>query len=109
MTPPQPHQKTLVQKTSHDMQLSLVAFQKAQKVSAERQRTVVEDTKRDLDYETNAVPEEYVTLSNISSLSIHPLRSPQIGSSQRQQHQQQLIQQYVRLSISLSASPLAFY
>ncbi|KAF8321991.1 t-SNARE [Cantharellus anzutake] len=40
-----PHQKTLVQKTSHDMQLSLVAFQKAQRVSAERQRTVVEDTK----------------------------------------------------------------
>src|SRR5260370_42333478 len=73
MTPPQPHQKTLVQKTSHDMQLSLVAFQKAQKVSAERQRTVVEDTKRDLDYETNAAPEdEYVTLSVINNLFIHP-------------------------------------
>jgi hypothetical protein len=48
----QPQHKTAVQKTSHDMQLSLVAFQRAQKVSAERQRTVVEDTKRVIDEET---------------------------------------------------------
>ncbi|KAF8575480.1 t-SNARE [Ramaria rubella] len=34
----QPHQKTPLQKTSHDFQLSLVAFQRAQQVSAERQR-----------------------------------------------------------------------
>ena len=41
----QPHQKTALQKTSHDLQLSLVAFQRAQQVSAERQRTVVQGVK----------------------------------------------------------------
>jgi len=40
-----PKQKTALQKTSHDFQLSLVAFQRAQQVSAERQRTVVEGAK----------------------------------------------------------------
>ncbi|KAF9499070.1 t-SNARE [Pleurotus eryngii] len=40
-----PHYKTALQKTSHDFQLSLVAFQRAQQVSAERQRTVVEGVK----------------------------------------------------------------
>jgi len=38
----QSHHKTSLQKTSHDLQLSLVAFQRAQQFSAERQRTVVE-------------------------------------------------------------------
>lgn len=51
---PQPQHKTALQKTSHDMQLSLVAFQRAQKVSAERQRTVVENSKRIIDEETTA-------------------------------------------------------
>ena len=37
-----PQRKAALQKTSHDLQLSLVAFQRAQQVSAERQRTVVE-------------------------------------------------------------------
>jgi hypothetical protein len=37
------------------MQVSLVAFQRAQKVSAERQRTVVEDNKRAVDEDANAV------------------------------------------------------
>ncbi|KAL1746837.1 t-SNARE [Schizophyllum fasciatum] len=37
-----PHHKTTLQKTSHDMQMSMLAFQRAQQVSAERQRTVVE-------------------------------------------------------------------
>ncbi|TFK24400.1 t-SNARE [Coprinopsis marcescibilis] len=40
-----PHQKTALQKTSHDLQMSLVAFQRAQQVSAERQRTVVQGVK----------------------------------------------------------------
>ncbi|KAF8506324.1 t-SNARE [Gautieria morchelliformis] len=40
-----PHQKTPLQKTSHDFQLSLVAFQRAQQISAERQRAVVEGAK----------------------------------------------------------------
>ncbi|KAG8705839.1 hypothetical protein FRC08_001412 [Ceratobasidium sp. 394] len=41
-----PQHKALLQKTSHDFQVSLVAFQRAQKVSAERQRTVVEGVKQ---------------------------------------------------------------
>lgn len=53
------------------MQLSLVAFQKAQRVSAERQRSVVEDTKRDLDYETAAAPEDEYATQFISIF--HPL------------------------------------
>jgi len=40
-----PNQKTALQKTSHDLQLSLVAFQRAQQVSAQRQRTVVQGVK----------------------------------------------------------------
>ncbi|KAF5382693.1 hypothetical protein D9615_003076 [Tricholomella constricta] len=44
-----PHQKTALQKTSHDLQLSLVAFQRAQQVSAERQRTVVQGVKLAVD------------------------------------------------------------
>ncbi|KXN83122.1 Syntaxin pep12 [Leucoagaricus sp. SymC.cos] len=40
-----PHQKTVLQKTSHDLQVSLVAFQRAQQVSAEKQRTVVQGVK----------------------------------------------------------------
>lgn len=45
----QPRYKTSLQKTSHDFQLSLVAFQRAQQVSAERQRTVVEGVKHAVD------------------------------------------------------------
>lgn len=41
-----PHQQSLLKKTSHDFQLSLHAFQNAQKLSAERQRTVVEVVKQ---------------------------------------------------------------
>ncbi|KAI0700105.1 t-SNARE [Cytidiella melzeri] len=40
-----PQHKTSLQKTSHDFQMSLVAFQRAQQVSAERQRTVVAGVK----------------------------------------------------------------
>jgi len=40
-----PQHKTSLQKTSHDLQISLVAFQRAQQVSAERQRTVVAGVK----------------------------------------------------------------
>ncbi|THH30594.1 hypothetical protein EUX98_g3602 [Antrodiella citrinella] len=51
-----PRHKTSLQKTSHDFQLSLVAFQRAQQVSAERQRTVVEGVK--IAVEEEATPEE---------------------------------------------------
>lgn len=44
-----PHQKAVLHKTSHDLQLSLVAFQRAQQVSAERQRTVVQGVKLAVD------------------------------------------------------------
>ncbi|KAG8763147.1 hypothetical protein FRC12_008684 [Ceratobasidium sp. 428] len=48
-----PQHKALLQKTSHDFQVSLVAFQRAQKVSAERQRTVVEGVRQAVEDNTN--------------------------------------------------------
>ena len=42
----QPYHSALLKKTSHDLQLSLAAFQNAQKLSAERQRTVVQVVKQ---------------------------------------------------------------
>ena len=44
----------LLQKTSHDFKLSLIAFQKAQQVSMERQRTVVEGVKLAVEEEESA-------------------------------------------------------
>lgn len=41
-----PHHAALLKKTSHDFQLSAAAFQNAQRLSAERQRTVVEVVKQ---------------------------------------------------------------
>ncbi|CAK5269842.1 unnamed protein product [Mycena citricolor] len=52
-----PHQKTALQKTSHDLEMSLVAFQRAQQVSAERQRTVVQGVRMAVDDATPAEPE----------------------------------------------------
>ncbi|OAX32475.1 t-SNARE [Rhizopogon vinicolor AM-OR11-026] len=63
--------KTSLQKTSHDLQLSLVAFQKAQQVSAERQRTVVEGVKI-------AVEEEHEHRGDST------LRDPSASPQQRQ-------------------------
>jgi syntaxin 7 len=51
-----PNQKTALQKTSHDFQLSLVAFQRGQQVSAERQRTVVQSVKLAVDDEHTHPP-----------------------------------------------------
>ncbi|KZT28803.1 t-SNARE [Neolentinus lepideus HHB14362 ss-1] len=76
-----PHRKTPLQKTSHDFQLSLVAFQRAQQLSAERQRTVVEGVKV-LAEEEDEVP------------SFEP--------QQQQQQQQQLLQS------TLSPADLAY-
>ncbi|KIO25708.1 hypothetical protein M407DRAFT_243993 [Tulasnella calospora MUT 4182] len=78
-----PQYKTHLQKTSHDLQLSLVAFQQAQKASAERQRTVVLDTK-------HAVEEEEAERGQVSS------------TPRQQQQQQQLLQQ------QLSPADLAY-
>ncbi|KAJ6601039.1 t-SNARE [Mycena vulgaris] len=44
-----PHKKTAMQKTSNDLELSLVEFQRAQKVSVERQRTVVQGVRMAVD------------------------------------------------------------
>ncbi|KAH9922945.1 t-SNARE [Fomitopsis serialis] len=52
-----PRHKTSLQKTSHDFQLSLVAFQRAQQVSAERQRTVVQGVKMAVEDEAAAAEE----------------------------------------------------
>jgi hypothetical protein len=41
-----PHQQSLLKKTSHDFQLAVAAFQNVQRMSAERQRTVVEVVKQ---------------------------------------------------------------
>ncbi|EPT00245.1 hypothetical protein FOMPIDRAFT_1163240 [Fomitopsis schrenkii] len=53
-----PRHKTPLQKTSHDFQLSLVAFQRAQQVSAERQRTVVQDVKIAVEEEASGHEEQ---------------------------------------------------
>ena len=63
MVPRKPHQKTALQKTSHDLQMSLVAFQRAQQVSAERQRTVVQGVKLAVDDEQNHP--SYIVISSI--------------------------------------------
>ncbi|KAL9710913.1 SNAP receptor [Leucoagaricus gongylophorus] len=61
-----PNQKTALQKISHDFQISLVAFQRAQQVSAEKQRTVVQGVKL-------AVEDEY-----------HDTNEPEPSQEQRQ-------------------------
>ncbi|KAI0031179.1 t-SNARE [Vararia minispora EC-137] len=48
-----PGKKTSLQKTAHDFELSLVAFQRAQQASAERLRTVVEGVKQAVEDEAN--------------------------------------------------------
>lgn len=52
----QPKYKKALEKTSHDFQLSLVAFQRAQQASAERQRTVVETVKHAVEDESQCAP-----------------------------------------------------
>jgi len=76
-----PHQKTALQKTSHDLQLSLVAFQRAQQVSAERQRTVVQGVKL-------AVEDEQSPSSpSIEETDPTTLRQAQILQSQLSPHE----------------------
>ena len=58
----QPHQKTALVKTSHDFEMSLVAFQRAQQVSAERQRTVVQGVRMAVDDDHNA----YVSFPSVA-------------------------------------------
>ncbi|KAN0087672.1 t-SNARE [Tylopilus felleus] len=73
------HQKTSLQKTSHDLQLSLVAFQRAQQLSVERQRTVVESVRlaveddRSHPSETHPTPQQQQVQLLQSQLSPHEL------------------------------------
>ncbi|KAI8986176.1 t-SNARE [Trametes punicea] len=53
-----PGYKTSLQKTSHDFKLSLVAFERAQQVSAQRQRTVVEGVKLAVEEEEAAAQDQ---------------------------------------------------
>ncbi|PBK99583.1 t-SNARE [Armillaria gallica] len=72
-----PHQHASLQKTSRDFQLSLSSFQHAQRASAERQRTVVEDVRmaveddHDHDHQPDAVQHQSLLLQ--SRLSPHEL------------------------------------
>ncbi|QRV92506.1 syntaxin protein 2 [Ceratobasidium sp. AG-Ba] len=83
-----PQHKALLQKTSHDFQVSLVAFQRAQKVSAERQRTVVEGVKQAVDDNTGS-----------PGVSTSPQSQRQVQAFQNQisaaelAHQESLIQE----------------
>ncbi|KAF9483362.1 t-SNARE [Pholiota conissans] len=70
-----PHQKTALQKTSHDLQMSLVAFQRAQQVSAEKQRTVVAGVKLAIDDEQH-----------------HPLNPDEPEPTAQEQRQAQILQ-----------------
>ncbi|KAH7099581.1 t-SNARE [Auriculariales sp. MPI-PUGE-AT-0066] len=82
-----PHLKTALAKTSHDFQVSLVAFQKAQQLSGQRQRTVVEGVKLAVD--------DDVPLEEQRSLASPEQRQAQLLqqqlSPQELQHQESLI------------------
>ncbi|KAJ7731212.1 t-SNARE [Mycena metata] len=54
-----PSKKAAFQKTSHDLEVSLVDFQRAQQVSVERQRTVVQGVRMAVDSDTSDPPPEY--------------------------------------------------
>ncbi|CAE6381451.1 unnamed protein product [Rhizoctonia solani] len=84
-----PQHKALLQKVSHDFQVSLVAFQRAQKVSAERQRTVVEGVKQAV--EDNADSAGAVASSPQSQRQIQAFQS-QISPAELV-HQESLIQE----------------
>ncbi|KAJ2926411.1 hypothetical protein H1R20_g693, partial [Candolleomyces eurysporus] len=85
-----PNQKAVLQKTSHDLQMSLVAFQRAQQVSAERQRTVVQGVKL-------AVEDERHTAHDEPAPTPQEQRQAQILQSQLSPHelayQESLIQE----------------
>jgi len=76
-----PSRKTLMQKTAHDFQLSFVAFQRAQQVSAEKLRTVVnsvklaveEDPSTSSHHYTEAAPEQLQAQAMQAQLSPHEL------------------------------------
>jgi len=84
-----PQHKAILQKVSHDFQVSLVAFQRAQKVSAERQRTVVAGVKQAVEDNTDGG----------AGMSTSPQSQRQVQTFQNQisptelSHQESLIQE----------------
>ncbi|KAI0275936.1 t-SNARE, partial [Russula aff. rugulosa BPL654] len=75
-----PSKKTQMQKTAHDFQLSFVAFQRAQQVSAEKLRTVVKSVKLAVEedpstssHHTEAAPEQLQAQAMQAQLSPHEL------------------------------------
>jgi len=54
-----PNMKTAMQKTSSDLELALVEFQRAQKVSVERQRTVVQGVRLAVSEDPSEPPPDY--------------------------------------------------
>jgi len=84
-----PRHKTSLQKTSHDLQLSLVAFQRAQQVSADRQRTVVEGVK--LAVEEDNEPQQRAHDDSVEQRQAQLLQS-QLSPSELA-HQESLIQE----------------
>lgn len=84
-----PRHKTSLQKTSHDLQLSLVAFQRAQQVSAERQRTVVEGVR--LAVEEDNEPQQHEHNDSVEQRQAHLFQS-QLSPSELA-HQESLIQE----------------
>jgi len=85
-----PHQKGALQKTSHDFQMSLVAFQRAQQLSAEKQRTVIDGVKL-------AVDEEQERESHPEDVPLQQQQQAQILQSRLSPaelaHQESLIQE----------------
>ena len=76
-----------LQKTAHDFQMSFVAFQRAQQVSAERQRTVVEGTK--LAVEEESAPYASWFFSDMpSSPTVTGFRQEDVSSSPEQRQAQ---------------------
>ena len=67
----QPHHKARVQKTSHDLQASLVAFQRAQQVSAKRQREVVQGVKLAVDADDQRPRSVHLRLSGRYHFNVH--------------------------------------
>lgn len=87
-----PRQKTSLQKTSHDFQLSLIAFQRAQQVSAERQRTVVEGVKLAVEEESAQTQDGQPDTSSTPSQRQAQLLQTQL-SPQELAYQETLIQE----------------
>ncbi|KAJ7760121.1 t-SNARE [Mycena maculata] len=85
-----PNKKTALQKTSNDLESSLVEFQRAQKVSVERQRTVVQGVRMAVDDSSECV---LAFSSSWSFPSDASARQQDYEDTPEQQRQVQILQQ----------------